>query len=166
MVSPENVSFELGLFVVSSMFNITWINNKITYDSILLRSLWPFLLHIPPMHRIRNKMVRSKYYWACNGFTKISLLWILRIVVMDLPAQAMLRANIRARVMPTYTTNYRADGALCSVHRHYLYNSGPPIPLEACYDFYIHHGNIIGPRDNVRVRSGVSWIQITSIPKA
>ena len=166
MAWPYNVSLEQGLFVVSSMFNITWINNIIAGDSILIRSLWPFLLHVSPMHRIPNKMIHSKYYWACYGFTKISLLWILHMVVMDLPAQAMLRANIRARVMSIYTTNCRADGALRSVHRHYLYSSGPPISLEACHDFYMHHGNIMEPRDNVGVRSGVSWIQRTSIPKA
>ena len=29
----------------------------------------------------------------------------------------------------------------------------------------MHHGCIVGPRDNIGVHSGVSWIQIAFIPK-
>jgi hypothetical protein len=84
---------------------------------------------------------------------------------MDLPAQAMLRAKIEhVRVVPINTISCRTDGALRSVYRHCLYNSGPPITLGACNDFYMHHGSIMGPRDNLGVRSGVSWAQITVYP--
>ena len=40
----------------------------------------------------------------------------------------------------------------------------PSITLGTCNDFYMHHGSIMGPRDNLGVRSGVSWAQITVYP--
>ena len=61
---------------------------------------------------------------------------------------------------------YRADGVPRSVHRYYLYNVGPQSTLETCNYFCMHHGGIVGPHDNIGMHSGVSWIQIASIPKA